>query len=894
MTLELIKAAALLLALSLLHGLIARHLRHDRTLAQLLSGVLFGGICIIGMLLPIEVAPGFIFDPRSVILSMASLFGGPLVALVSAGLAGGYRLSLGGGGATVGVAVIAASSLLGLAYRHGHRKGWLKIGMAQLFVFGLLVHVVVVLLFTQLPDNAVDQVMTTVATPILLIFTLATAFLGMLLQDVEVRLQTEADLLESEARLSLHLENTPLAAISWGRDFRCVQWNKTAERMFGYSADEAIGTHVADLIVPERVRPHIDDLVQALLQRQGGERNVNENLTKDGRTIICEWYNTPITNERGETVGVVSLADDITERRRAQEEIRLKNTLLTTQQEASVDGILSVDAQGKVITMNQRFIDLWRIPADIAASGSDDQLIASVLDRLVDPDSFMAKVRYLYENRRETSEDEITLIDGRVFERHSAPMLGPDGEYFGRVWMFRDITARKQSDELIWNQANFDPLTGLANRQMLRNRLEQYIKQAQRAGERIALLYLDLDHFKDVNDTLGHDTGDVLLVDAAKRLSACVREVDTVARIGGDEFIVLMGGLDHGSAVERVADAILKSLAEPFQLGDEAAYLSTSIGITFYPDDAKDVDGLLKNADHAMYAAKDRGRNCYQYFTTAMQQRAVSRMLMVKDLRVALSLGQFSMVYQPIVDLRSGEILKAEALLRWAHPARGMISPAEFIPLAEEARLIIDIGDWVFREVARQAARWRSAARPGFQIALNTSPVQYRSDNFDVGRWIAHLQEIGLSGEAISVEITEGLLLDATPKVSETLLTFRDAGIQVSLDDFGTGYSSLAYLKKFDIDYLKIDQAFVRSLEPGSDDLALCEAIIVMAHRLGLKVIAEGVETERQRELLASAGCDYGQGYLFSRPVDAAAFEQLLGAPLPARPAPGQLDDASV
>jgi len=875
MTLELIKAAALLLALSMLQGLIARYWRDNKTIEQVLSGGLFGGICVVGMMLPIEIVPGVIFDPRSVILSMAGLFGGTLVSLIAATIAGGYRIWLGGGGVYVGVSVVVACTLLGLAYRYAFSTGWVKVSGLRLLVFGLIVHLVEVLLFTQLPDGAVQKVMQTVAVPLILTFTPATAFLGMLLKDIQNRIKTESDLLQSEARLSLHLENSPLAAISWDRNFRCLQWNKAAEKIFGFTRDEALGRHAIGFIVPTTVKGDIQDTFRSLLVRKGGTRKINENITKDGRIIFCDWYNTTITDEAGETVGVVSLAEDVTERKQAQDEIKFKNTLLTTQQEASGDGILSVGADGNVISISQRFIELWDIPHDIVESKSDERLLESVLEKIVDPALFMERVRELYEHKHETSVDEVSLKDGRILERHSAPMVGADDQYYGRVWMYRDITSRKQSEDLIWNQANFDPLTGLANRQMLRDRLEQEIRSAHRNGKSVALLYLDLDQFKDVNDTLGHSLGDMLLKEAAARLTASVREADTVARLGGDEFTIVMGGVETPSSVERVANEILERFRQPFGLMDETAYVSTSIGITLYPEDATEVDGLVKNADQAMYAAKDKGRNCYQYFTTSMQELALSRALTIRDLRYALPKNQFQLCYQPIVDMTTGDIHKAEALLRWHHPTRGLVNPAEFIPIAEETRMIIEIGDWVFREAARQCAYWREKAHPGFQVTINTSPVQYRHENFYVEDWINHLQAMGLSGQAISVEITEGLLMESATKVTDKLFLFRDAGIQVSLDDFGTGYSSLSYLKKFDIDYLKIDQSFVRNLEPSSDDMALCEAIIVMAHKLGLKVIGEGIETEAQRDLLTAAGCDFGQGYLFSRPVPAEEFEKL-------------------
>ena len=875
MALELIKAAALLLALSLLQGLIARYWRNAETVKQAMSGCLFGGICVIGMMLPIEVVPGVIFDPRSVILSMAGLFGGALVSLIAAAIAGGYRIWIGGAGVYVGVAVVIMCSVLGLLYRYARSRGWVKVSAFRLLAFGLVVHVFEVLLFTQLPADAVQQVMQTVAVPLILTFAPATAFLGMLLKDIENRIKTESDLVQSEARLSLHLENTPLAAISWDRGFHCVQWNKAAEKIFGYTRDEAIGRHAFGLIVEDGVKDEIDKVFQSLLKLKGGEHNVNENVTKEGRRLVCDWYNTPITNERGETVGVVSLAEDVTAQRRAKEEIQFKNMLLMAQQEASVDGILSVDAEGRIISISQRFIDLWGVPPDIVESQSDQRLLDFILDQIANPTQFLERVHELYQQRHETGVDEISLKDGRIIERHTAPMVGADDRYYGRVWMYRDITSRKRSEELIWNQANFDSLTGLANRQMLRDRLEHEIRNAHRNGQKVALLYLDLDRFKDINDTLGHGFGDRLLQEAARRLNASVREADTVARLGGDEFTIVMGGLYQVSSVERVASDVLERFCQPFQLGEETAFVSTSIGITLYPDDATEADEMLKNADQAMYAAKDNGRNCYQYFTSSMQRLAVTRGLLVRDLRSALPGNQFHLCYQPIVEMTTGCIHKAEALLRWRHPTRGMVSPGEFIPVAEETRMIVDIGDWVFREAVQQCLQWREAFHPTFQITINTSPVQYRNENFDVHAWTRHLGEMGVSGQAVAVEITEGLLMDSATKVTNKLLIFRDAGIQVSLDDFGTGYSSLSYLKKFDIDYLKIDRSFVKNLAADSEDMALCEAIIVMAHKLGLKVIGEGIETEAQRDLLNAAGCDYGQGYLFARALPASEFEQL-------------------
>ncbi|MDZ4202304.1 MAG: EAL domain-containing protein [Gallionella sp.] len=497
--------------------------------------------------------------------------------------------------------------------------------------------------------------------------------------------------------------------------------------------------------------------------------------------------------------------------------------------------------------------------------------------------------------------NETGLWQGEIWNRHKSgnifaesllinTIYNDDGSPYRRVSLFSDITQKKLSEELIWKQANFDNLTGLPNRRMFHDRLEQEVKKTHRAGLQMALMFMDLDRFKEVNDTLGHDMGDILLREAAHRIASCVRESDTVARLGGDEFTIILGEIEDPDSVDRIAQNILNKLNEPFLLASEVAYVSASIGITLYPDDATSIDALVKNADQAMYAAKDQGRNRYSYFTPTMQEAAQARMRLAKDLRTALLEKQFEIYYQPII-LLSGDaattdsdasairhrLQKAEALIRWHHPVRGLVSPAEFIPIAEETGLIIEIGDWVFFEAARQVARWRATHRADFQVSVNKSPVQFQSDVAGHDTWLGHLRELGLPGQSVVVEITESLLLDASNTINEKLLAFRDAGMQVSLDDFGTGYSSMAYLKKFDIDYLKIDQSFVRNLAAHSEDMAICEAMIVMAHKLGMKVIAEGIETAEQRDLLTAAGCDYGQGYLFSRPVPAAEFEKLLG-----------------
>ena len=450
-----------------------------------------------------------------------------------------------------------------------------------------------------------------------------------------------------------------------------------------------------------------------------------------------------------------------------------------------------------------------------------------------------------------------------------------DGRPLRMVGTHTDISRLKESENLVWKQANFDQLTELPNRRMFYDRLAQEIKKSNRLNLPLALLFLDLDHFKEVNDTLGHDKGDQLLQEAARRINQCVRNTDTVARLGGDEFIVILSELDDLNSIGRIAQDILGKLSTSFKLGEDIAFVSASMGITLYPTDASSIDDLLKNVDQAMYSAKASGRNRISYFTPSMQQAAHQKMLITNDLRMALQQHQLQVHYQPIIHLASGTIHKAEALLRWQHPQRGMVSPAEFIPIAEETGLIMEIGDWVFEQSMLQVKKWQQQRGAHFQISVNKSPVQFKNDSSTHDHWLDYMKQLGLVGQSLVVEITEGLLLDTSQNVSKKLLAFRDAGIQVALDDFGTGYSSLAYLRRFDIDYIKIDQSFVRNISTQPDDLALCESIIAMAHKLGLNVIAEGIETEEQCALLKAAGCDYGQGYWFSPAVHAEKFETL-------------------
>lgn len=558
------------------------------------------------------------------------------------------------------------------------------------------------------------------------------------------------------------------------------------------------------------------------------------------------------------------------QRKAGEESLRIAASVYDT----SSEGILITDADNSIIAINPAFTKITGYNLDdvigknpkMLSSGRQD---ASFYNDMWNEIKATGKWQGEIWDRRKNNEIyPKRMIINTVFNE--------DGVIQRHIAMFTDITQKTEAEQLIWKQANFDFLTGLPNRQMFHDRLNEEVKKTHRNNLKLALLFIDLDKFKEINDNFGHDVGDIVLKEAAMRLSQCVRETDTLSRLGGDEFTIILGQLNDLSIVERVVQDVLNKMSEAFHLGNEVAYISASVGIALYPDDATTNEALLTSADQAMYAAKQLGRNRYHYFTQAMQKSAHNRMRLTNELREAEEAGQLRLFYQPIIELANNSIHKAEALIRWQHPIHGQISPAEFIPIAEETGLINSIGEWVFHEAVKQTSLWRAAYHPEFQISINKSPVQFRNDSAKYASWPDQLKGLGLSGQSIVVEITEGMLMEATDLISSKLLAFRDAGVQVALDDFGTGYSSLSYLKKFDIDYLKIDQSFTRNLSPTSSDMALCEAIIVMAHKLGIKVIAEGVETTEQRDLLIAAKCDYAQGYLFSKPVPADEFERLL------------------
>ncbi len=550
----------------------------------------------------------------------------------------------------------------------------------------------------------------------------------------------------------------------------------------------------------------------------------------------------------------------------------------------------------------------WDVQRDrVTLSQQGRCIFGHALDNAVlDPRAFMATLHPDDADRVSTA-CQLAIATGQAFAVEHR-VIQPDGavrrvhqqvavtarDQTGRAKVLagavHDITRRKEAEEQIWRLAHYDTLTGLPNRLLFVDRLNKAIAHAKRQAKRVAVMFIDLDHFKRVNDTLGHAAGDELLRVVGTRLEQSIRASDSVshesgdadaahgiARLGGDEFSLMLGNVDHAGDATGIAQRLVAALAAPVIVQCTELYISASVGIAIYPEDGAEVDTLLMNADTAMYRAKETGRGSFQFYDQSMNARALERLVMESMLRKALERSEFVLHYQPKVSLGSGRIVGAEALIRWQHPERGLVSPQEFIPLAEQAGLIIQIGEWAIDAACRQSAAWRAAGLSFGPVAVNLASTHLRV------RTLPDLVERALKAHALpacslEIEVTESMLMADPELCVETARRLSCLGVSISVDDFGTGYSSLSYLKRLPIKSLKIDQSFVRDLTVDPDDSAIITAIIAMAHTLNLKVIAEGVETEAQRAFLQAGGCDEFQGYLASRALDAAAFERLVEA----------------
>lgn len=668
--------------------------------------------------------------------------------------------------------------------------------------------------------------------------------------------------------LSRVVEHSPTIVVITDPD-GCIEYvNPMFEEVTGYSKEEVLGENPRILKSGETEQEGYEDLWQVI---SSGGVWVGElhNKRKDG-SLYWERANIgSIKDDKGEVIHYVAIKEIITQLKEDEKQLRLASAVFQT----AVEAIMVTDANNKIQMVNPAFTKITGFE-EAEALGCDPGILKSGKHGT-----------HFYENihnalaMRGFWEGEIwnKRKNGEIYPKWLtiSAMLDAEGRVEGYVSLFNDITQRKKNEELILQQANFDTLTGLPNRNLFADRLSQALSRAGRLQQRGALMFIDLDRFKLVNDTLGHSAGDLLLQETSVRIKDCLRKSDTAARLGGDEFAIIIPDIQDAGDVEGVAHKILESLSQPYMLDEHEAFVSGSIGITIYPDDGHESEVLVRNADSAMYKAKEHGRNTYQFYTAEMNEAALRKRELENALHQALREQEFSLLYQPIWNIHNCTLEAVEALIRWHHPQNGLISPAVFIPVAEEVGLINKVGEWVLHEACRFGAELVLHVEKPPKMSVNVSSRQIQ--RLDVAELTRHvLKNSGLSGNQLIVEITESILIEDERNTHQQLERLRDMGVDIAIDDFGTGYSSLSYLKKYPITRLKIDRSFIRDLGRDVEDHALVSGIISMADSLSLKVIAEGVETHEQVELIREMGCHSIQGYYFGRPMEAEDLMALL------------------
>jgi diguanylate cyclase (GGDEF)-like protein/PAS domain S-box-containing protein len=637
--------------------------------------------------------------------------------------------------------------------------------------------------------------------------------------------------------------------------------NNAACSYLGYSREDIIGRHLEDLILPaDRSEPP---------SLQGWVRDREYMFrTKMGQPIELTLSHSPVTR-RGEVTGSVIIGRDLRERKRYEWEARRAVTLLQSTLDSTADGILVIGHDGRVLTSNQRFADVWGIPVETVENDEEQGLIGQLVEQLVDPGEFLNSLAELYEHPEAESMHVLKLKDGRRLEQYSIGRWLDDVPV--RVWSFRDVTARLEAEEQIESLAYNDPLTHLPNRRLFVERLEMNLLAAKRIRDNVGVLFIDLDRFKAINDTLGHDVADALLVEIAQRLKSCVRGTDTVARYGGDEFTVILPDLHQPEDAAQVAEKILERVVEPVAVGETSVEISVSIGIAVFPHDGTDINTLLRNADDAMYRAKQAGRNNYQLCTEQMKTRAMERSTMQSRLRKAMDDDALVLAYEPQVSLTTGLVVGAEAIIRWNDGERGVIEASDFLPVAEETRLIVPLGEWALFAACRQLRQWSDAGLPPLRMAMNISARQFQQ------RDLADLVRRAIDGARIDAALLELEIRETTAMrdVDLTIELFgylRDAGVTIAIDDFGSSYSSLGSLRVLPINAVKIDRGLVANAASVEADGSVVSAVIGVSRKLRLRVAADGVETREQCDFLKGHGCQEAQGAYFSAAVDPASF----------------------
>jgi len=680
---------------------------------------------------------------------------------------------------------------------------------------------------------------------------------------------------ESEQLQGAIIDSAAYSIISTDTEGVIQSFNSKAEKMLGYQAEEVIGIYTpAKFHSPVEVKARAEVLSTELGRRIApgfeafvakakiGEPDTNEwtYIRKNHSVLPVELSVTALFDSEKNITGYLGIGFDLTEKKEADLSRRLAEMVFKNASEA----ILITNKNSQIIDVNPAFEKVTGYCRE-EALGNDPSISKSGRH---DPAFYQEMWKSISESGEWSGEIWDRRKSGEIFPKYLTINAVKDieGKVSNYVAIFKDITLQKNSEDRLEKLAYYDVLTGLPNRALFKNRLAHELKLADRHKQQIALMFIDLDRFKHVNDTLGHEAGDQLLIEVAHRLSGCVRESDTVARLGGDEFIVILADIAQPSIVAQMAEKIISRLQDAVEIGDKLAFVGASIGIGIFPEDGSDAVQLAKNADLAMYHAKDAGRGTYKFFTDQMNEANHYRAQVENDLRQALKNDELLVYYQPKVSLAGGKRSGFEALVRWKHPQLGMVGPDDFIPIAEETGLIIPIGAWVLDQACAVIARLRRDVDPSLTMAVNLSPKQFRQEGLPqlIGDTLA---KYGLGPEALGIEITETAMMENMEEALKSINDIHDLGVEILLDDFGTGYSSLSYLKQFPFHTLKIDKSFVMDLEKDDDTVKLVAAILNMAQGLGLNVVAEGVELESQKDILIAHGCKTAQGYFYSRPV---------------------------
>ncbi|PLX85069.1 MAG: hypothetical protein C0617_05090 [Desulfuromonas sp.] len=684
------------------------------------------------------------------------------------------------------------------------------------------------------------------------------------------------DLQKSESRYRDLFENASDLIQSVAPDGTILYANRAWRETLGYSEEETSKLSVMDIIHPDCL-DHCMATFESLLSVEKTARMEANFQTKDGRTITVEG-SVNFSFENGRPVSSRGIFRDITARRATEEALKRSYEFSKTVIDSMNDAVSIIDVSDyRLVGVNRVFLEELGMKAEEVIGKTCYEITHDRDTPCALPDHFCPLMDTAAKAQYASVEHIHRGAGGRTkyVEVSTSPIVDETGRVLQVVHVSRDITDRKRAENEIQQLAYYDTLTGLPNRTLLHDHLNLTLAQADRSKEVVAILFLDLDRFKDINDTLGHPFGDKLLKSVAGRLRDAVRKSDTVARLAGDEFVMVLSGVKDAEGLPGFAQNLLQELALPHKLEGREVYSTGSIGIAFYPMDGKNVDHLLKNADTAMYVAKERGRNTYQFFSEEMNIRAMERLKLETDLRGAMKRDELFLHYQPQMELSTGKVIGMEALVRWRHPERGFVSSGTFVPLAEEAGLIVPLGEWILRTACAQAKAWQEQGFPPLRLAVNISGLQFKQPNFvDLVEEV--IMETGLDAGFLELELTESIIMENAAESIEVLTDLKVRGIHLSIDDFGTGYYSLSYLKNFPFDRIKIAQSFVRDITTSSDDAAIVEAIIVMGKSLDLKVIAEGVETREQLEFLFARDCNEMQGFYFSKPLAREDFTRLL------------------